>query len=298
MDSMSPPHPRDAWPGAAALSALDPSAEAWQRTAARWIGNADRIAAMTAGASEALIERLAPARGERVLDVASGAGDPSLRIAALVGATGAVLATDLVPEMLAALRERARRLGLGQVDTLVSDAESLTPVPASFDAACSRFGVMFFADPERALAAMARAVRPGGRLVLAAWSAREANPYFTLAMDALDAAGVPPLELPVSTRTVFEFAEPGRLAATATRAGWREVRSETIRFEMRLPGCAPGGLLDAYADLSDKVSDRLLGVPDVARVRAQAALAAAAAPFERGPDIAFPAESLLVIGRV
>jgi ubiquinone/menaquinone biosynthesis C-methylase UbiE len=274
-----------------------PSAvQSWREHSARWIANADRIAAMTAPVSDALLARLAPARGARVLDLACGVGDPALRIAARVGPTGAVVAIDAVPPMLDELRERARALGLSNVETVCAEADRLDVQPASFDAACSRFGVMFFADAPRALAVMRGAVRAGGRLVVAAWSLPALNPYFTLAMSTLDAAGVPPLELPPGTRTVWEYAEPGLLAAGATRAGWHDVQPETVPFEMVVPCCAPQALLETYEQLSDKVATRLSGCDAARRQAARAALAEAAAPHVRGADIALPAEALLVSG--
>jgi ubiquinone/menaquinone biosynthesis C-methylase UbiE len=276
---------------------MNPSAvPTWQAQAARWIANADRTAALTAAVSDALLAALQPARGERVLDVACGVGDPALQIAARVGEHGAVLAADAVEPMLAALSERANARGLSNVATLHRRAESLDVPPGGFDAACSRFGVMFFDDAERALAGMRRAVRADGRLVVAAWSVAERNPFFTLAMTALDAAGAPPLDLPAGTRTVFEHAEPGLLAGTATRAGWRSVSTRSVRFEMRLPDCRPEHLIDVYEELSDKVVTRLSGCSAGQQEAARAALAASSRPYARGPDIALPAEALLVCG--
>lgn len=275
----------------------DTTRQAWQQNAARWIGNAERIAAMTAPVTDALIATLHAAPGQRVLDVACGAGDPALRLAARVGAAGAVLATDPVPSMLDALRARARALGLANVDTRCTPAEDLDAPADSFDAACSRFGVMFFADPPRALDGMRRAVRPGGRLAVAAWSLPERNPYFTLAMSALDEAGAPALDVPAGTRGVFEHAEPGLLASLAARAGWRDVETACVRFHMRIDDCGPGTLLDAYAGLSGKVAERLGGCDAAVRRAARAALARAAAAFADGDAIALPAEALITSGR-
>ena len=271
--------------------------QAWSEQAPHWIGRARRTAAMTAPATRALLERLAPRAGERVLDVAAGCGDPALAIAALVGPDGGVTATDGVPEMLVALDEAARAAGLRNVTTLRASAESLDVEPASHDAACSRFGVMFFADPLAGLANLRRAVRPGGRLVVMAWSAPAANPYFGVTMEALDAAGAPPLQVPPGLKTPFEFSEPGRLAALAGRAGWSQVREEEVAFTMDLPDTAPEGALDALAQLSTKVQSRLEGLDAAVRERARAALAERVRPFARDGALRFPAVALLVSGR-
>jgi ubiquinone/menaquinone biosynthesis C-methylase UbiE len=283
--------------GAPSGPAAGTELQAWLDQAAHWIARADRTRAMTAPATRALLASLDLHPGERVLDVAAGCGDPALAIAAQVGAGGAVTATDGVPEMVAALAQAAQSAGLSNVSTRLSSAESLDVAPASHDAACCRFGVMFFADPLAALRAMHRAVRPGGRLAVMAWGAPAANPYFTLAMEALDAAGAPPLQTPPGAKTVFEFGEPGRLAALARSAGWQSVTEESVRFTMDLADTTPDTALDTLAALSTQVGKRLEDLGRTLRERARALLAEHVRPFVRGPVVAFPAQALLVAGR-
>ena len=271
--------------------------QAWREQAAHWIARAGRTRAMTAPATRALLGSLDLHRGDRVLDVAAGCGDPALAIAALVGPAGAVTATDGVPEMVAALVEAARSAGLSNVSARLSSAETLDVAPASHDAACCRFGIMFFADPLAALRGMRRAVRPAGRLAVMAWGEPAANPYFTLAMQALDAAGAPPLQSPPGAKTVFEFAEPGRLAALARSAGWQSGAEESVGFTMDLVDTAPEAALDRFAELSGKVGKRVEDLDAAVRAQASALLAAGARPFVRGADLALPAQALLVTGR-
>jgi len=271
--------------------------QAWLEQAAHWIARSDRTRAMTAPATRSLLESLDVHPGDRVLDVAAGSGDPALAIAALVGPSGSVTATDGVPDMVAALVEAARAAGLSNVNAKLSSAETLDVAPASHDAACCRFGVMFFADPLAALRAMHRAVRPGGRLAVMAWGAPAANPYFTLAMESLDAAGAPPLPTPPGAKTVFEFGEPGRLAALARSAGWQSVTEESVRFTLDLVDTTPDTALDVLASLSTKVGKRVEGLDRAVRERARALLAEHVSPFVRGPVVAFPAQALLVAGR-
>jgi ubiquinone/menaquinone biosynthesis C-methylase UbiE len=283
--------------GAGAPQSGNIDLQAWTEQAAHWIGRAQRTQSMTAAATQALLARLDPRRGERVLDVAAGCGDPALAIAALVGPTGSVTATDAVPEMVAALGEAARVAGLSNLTARLSSAETLDLPPASHDAACCRFGVMFFSDPLAALRSLRRCVRPGGRLAVMAWGLPAANPYFSVAMEALDAAGAPPPEAPPGLKTVFEFAEPRRLAALAEQAGWQAVTEETVSFTMDLPGTRPDTALGTLAELSRKVEGRLAGLDGAGRERARAVLAERLSPYVRGPDLAFPAQAVLVAGR-
>ncbi len=270
---------------------------AWNDSAERWIMNADRIAAMTVEASDALIALLQPEPGQRLLDVAAGVGDPTFRLAGIVGPVGHITATDGVAGMCEELKRRAAARGLAQITVLARPAEALDFPASSFDGACCRFGAMFFADPEQALRRMLRAVRRDGRLVLAVWAEKQANPYFTLVMDALDEVGAPPVPLVPGTRTPFEFSHPGDLLGVAQRAGWRNVHENAASLSMRLPATTPATLLDALAAMSGRVADRLalLDPSQLASVRAE--VARRGAPFVQGPDIVFPARILLISGQ-
>src|SRR3954470_12736435 len=90
--------------------------------------------------SERLVEMAGVEPGSRVLDVAAGYGEPSLTAARKAGAEGAVVATDISPEMLGLGRERAGEAGVENIEFVRSDAASLEFPDASFDAAVSRWG--------------------------------------------------------------------------------------------------------------------------------------------------------------
>ncbi|HEX5011340.1 MAG TPA: class I SAM-dependent methyltransferase [Planctomycetota bacterium] len=268
----------------------------WEQSVETWTRNTDRIERLTADATAALLARLQPRPGQRLLDFAAGSGDPSLQLAQLVGPTGHVLATDGVREMLAVLERRAAELHLGNLSVLHAPAEELALPEASFDGACSRFGIMFFPHPPRALARIHRAVRPGGRVAVAAWGAREKNPFFTLVFDTLEELGVPD-PAPPEARTVFEFSEPGKLAATLEAAGWHDVREEREPMRMPLPGANPDGLLDFLADMSRRTSERLAPLDAATRERARQILARRAARYARTGGMDFPGEVLVASGR-
>ena len=112
------------------------------------------------------IHRLAPAPGERVLDVAAGTGWGTRRVAAR-GAR--VHGVDFGDDLVAAARALAAEQGL-EIEFSTAEAENLPFEEASFDLVMSTFGVMFATDPEAAAAELARVCRPGGRLGLATWS--------------------------------------------------------------------------------------------------------------------------------
>lgn len=105
------------------------------------------------------------ARGDRVLDVATGDGNAAIECARR-GAS--VVAIDLTPKQIARAKERCAAEGV-EVDLRVGDAMALGVDDDSFDVVLSVLGVMFAPDPDVAVAELARAVRPGGVVALASW---------------------------------------------------------------------------------------------------------------------------------
>ena len=113
---------------------------------------------------------------DRVLDIGCGTGQTT-REAALVTSDGDALGVDIDGRMVARARELADREGVPNVRFEVGDAQA-HPFPSeAFDVAISRFGTMFFSDPDMAFRNIARAVRAGGRLVMMVWRARDRNEW-------------------------------------------------------------------------------------------------------------------------
>ena len=82
--------------------------EDWTRRGKHWDSRADEVAEMADRFNQPLIEAVGIAPGHKVLDLASGAGEPALTVAGMVAPEGSVHCTDLVPEMMEG-REAARR---------------------------------------------------------------------------------------------------------------------------------------------------------------------------------------------
>ena len=107
--------------------------------------------------------------GQRVLDVAAGTGDLARAFARQVGASGLVVHTDINEAMLRAGRDRLTDEGL-LLPTALCDAEGLPFADASFDVVSVAFGLRNMTHKERALAEMARVLKPGGRLLVLEFS--------------------------------------------------------------------------------------------------------------------------------
>lgn len=113
--------------------------------------------------------------------------------------------------------------GLERVRFVQADAQPYPFEPASFDAAFSQFGVMFFADPAAAFTNIRRSLRPNGRLAFVCWRALEENPLDFLPLRAA-AAHLPPL--PASDPDApgpFSFADQARVRDILGRAGFVEI---------------------------------------------------------------------------
>lgn len=136
------------------------------RQQAMWAtGDFHRIGVAQVGVGERLVRSLKVRAGERVLDVAAGAGNTALAAARRFAE---VLATDYVPDLLRHADERAAAEGL-PLETAVADAQDLPYEDASFDVVTSTFGAMFAPDQSRTASELIRVLRPGGRLGMANW---------------------------------------------------------------------------------------------------------------------------------
>ncbi len=115
--------------------------------------------------------------GQRVLDIAAGAGEPAVSAAQRVGPDGYVLATDISEGIVELAREVARERGFAQVHTRVMDGERLDLPDASFDAVLCRLGLMYMPHPVTALREWRRALKPGGRVAVVVFSTPERNSW-------------------------------------------------------------------------------------------------------------------------
>lgn len=181
---------------------------------------------LTAGVSRRMVELAglaAPASGpgQRVLDIATGRGEPAIQAARAVGPSGVVVGTDLDPELLAMARERAAREGIENLELVVADAHTLAGLPTiPFDAVLARWGLMYLDRPADALRRIRALVRPGAPLVAAMWVEPERAPALSMPRDVLGRlVSLPPRDLTVPG--TFRFADPAETRRVFADAGWR-----------------------------------------------------------------------------
>jgi len=193
-----------------------------------------KSAVMGRDVTEALVTYADPQLNMRVLDVASGAGEPAIPIAKRIAPTGHVIALDLSADLLTIAAERARQRGLTNITTQRADAHQLPFPDEQFDLATSRFGVMFFADTQRAFRELHRVLKPGARACFAVWGSKD-QPYFASTIGVVHAlAGGPPIE--PNGPDPFRFSRSGSLSEELAKSGFANVQEETRTVPWTWPG--------------------------------------------------------------
>lgn len=188
------------------------------------------IVAQLAPVAAAMIEGLGIAGDQEHLDVASGTGEPGLSIARRA-TRGRVVLTDLAPQMLEIAARRARAQGIANIETTVCSADDLPFADAAFDSVSVRFGYMFLPDLGAATGEFARVLRPGGRLCASVWVRPEANPWTSIAMQAI-ATEVAPAPPDPDGPGMFRCAAPGRVGALFAGAGLRDIAEWDVPVEL------------------------------------------------------------------
>jgi ubiquinone/menaquinone biosynthesis C-methylase UbiE len=142
---------------------------------AKWLANLERFEGMIAPIGEALLKQAEFKPGERVLDIGCGGGGTTIAIAKSVAPTGDVLGIDISPDLTTASTKRAADAGVSNIRFMCADAANVQLADGPYNRLFSRFGSMFFSEPDKAFASLASLLRPGARIDLAVWAAPRDN---------------------------------------------------------------------------------------------------------------------------
>jgi SAM-dependent methyltransferase len=265
---------------------------AWAGLSAGWEKWDAVIMDQLAPVSAAMIERLDVAAGDRVLDIASGTGEPGLSIARLAPA-GRVVLTDLSAEMLDVAARRAATQGVSNIETTVCSADDLPFDDATFDSVSVRFGYMFFPDMAKATAEFARVLRPGGRLCSSVWVKPEENPWTTIAMQAIAAEAVVPPPDP-DRPNMFRCAAPNYVSALYEGAGLRDVAEWDVAVELVTE--SPEQYWDMISEHVSLAVAALQQVDEPARERIRAQALAQVSAFEQDGHVRVPGMARCIVG--
>lgn len=186
--------------------------------------------------SERLVELAGVEPGSRVLDVAAGYGEPALTAARRAGREGRVVATDISAEMVAFGRERAAAAGVDNVEFMQADASSLDFPVASFDAAVSRWGIIFEPDAEAAAGRIRGFLRPDARMAISSWGEPDQVPFLSIPMrTTMERFGLQPP--PAGTPGPLSRPTPAAIAGLLEGGGFSDVAVEQaeVVFEFDSP---------------------------------------------------------------
>lgn len=248
----------------------------------------DFFAPVTERAIDPLLDAVAMAPGDAVLDVATGPGTGAGRAAAR--AAGRVVGVDLSRAMLAVAAARHP-----SVDFREADAERLPFADATFDAVVCNFGVGHFPRPETAADEFVRVLKPGGRAALSWWDFTGGARLNGVFLDAVTAAGVSaPANLPAGP-PVTRFSHADTLRALLERSGLADVIVGDHRWVVRVESADAwwrGGLGSMV-----RVAALVLTQPDDVQRRIRAAFEDLAAAYRAGDRFDVPMAAKVAAGR-
>lgn len=253
-----------------------------------------KSAAMGTPVTNALVDYAQPSLGIHVLDLASGTGEPAISLGMRVGPQGHVTALDLSADLLEIAEKRARARGLANITAQQADAHSLPFPDNSFDLATSRFGVMFFRNPEAALRELCRVLRPGARACFLAWGPFD-QPYWQSMMGVVHRHVGGPLLDPEGPNP-FRFAEAGSLSGVLRSAGFTQVEEETKTLPWAWPGPAEE-VWEQNRAVAVPFRPMLERVPAEQWPKIHAKVHQAVAQYWDGEKIAFGARVVLASGK-
>ena len=249
---------------------------------------------MFAPITQALVEDGQIGRGQAVLDIATGPGEPALSVAALVGPEGRIFGIDPSSEMVAAARRAADRLGLRNAQFEVALADHLPFQEDTFDAVVSRFGIMFFPSPVDAVREMLRVLKPGRKLALAVWHFAERNPFHYTLSRVIDRYVDSPPPAP-DALDAFRFAAPGKLVQVLTEAGAIAPSERLLQFTIQ----APTSVEDFWIlrrEMSDKLREKIAMLSKEQMTEVSSQVLEGLREYSTDHGMSFPAEVLIVSG--
>jgi SAM-dependent methyltransferase len=264
----------------------------WAAVAPAWAEHAAYADARGAGMADRMLALTSPRPGERVLELACGPGGLGLAAADRVAPDGEIVLSDLATEMTAIAATRATALGLKNVCTRVLDLERIAEPDEAYDVVLCREGLMFAPDPARAAREIGRVLRPGGRVAVAVWGARERNPWLGLVLDAVAAQlgrPVPPAGVPGP----FSLADADQLEALLAAAGLDDVAVEELPVPLRAASFEEWWMRTSA--LAGPLAAILPSLPAPARNAIEARLRIAIEPYRTEPGLAFPGVSLIAV---
>ncbi|MEQ1680399.1 MAG: methyltransferase domain-containing protein [Nitrospira sp.] len=232
--------------------------------------------------------------GMRVLDLGSGTGYPALLAAQTVGPSGNVTGIDLAEQMLEAARRKAASLKLSNITFKTGDVTTLPFEAASFDAITTRFCLMFLPEIPKAVAEIARILKPDTWVAAAVWSAPEKNPYLKIPIDSIKQF----VDLPPPDPTapgIFRLANPGELASMLEQAGLANISEQEFLGDVRF--AAADDYFSSLMDIAAPIQNLWAQLSAAQQIEAKQRIIQTSGQYRKGTAIALPIAVRIVAAR-
>jgi SAM-dependent methyltransferase len=207
-----------------------------EQSGPRWVRYQQRLDAQIDPLGLAAMQRAEVKPGEHILDVGCGCGQTSLELAERVGPRGSVLAIDISQPMLARAQERRDELKVANLQFLHADAQTYPFERERLELIFSRFGVMFFDNPQVAFHNLCTALRPSGRLCFICWQTLEKNDWVRIPLRAASQYVQLPSPSSPNAPGPFALADPDRVRRILEAAGFSAVHLESYETQLSLGG--------------------------------------------------------------
>ena len=239
---------------------------------------------------EALIEALAAAPGDKILDLASGTGEPALTLAKRSPHTE-IIGIDAAPAMVAVAQKKATAEQLKNIRFHTMAAENLDFGDESFDRILCRFGVMLFEDPLKGVKEIQRVLKPGGHFAFAVWSTAETMTTLRWASQAFKDRILEEDQPPAAK--VSSLGAPGAIESLLEKSGLNQYQVQAKRFDYQFQS------FDDYwnkVEASDIMKQQFDALPDHQSEQVRNEIARFAHDFQTENGLIIPHEYLLVTG--
>jgi SAM-dependent methyltransferase len=265
------------------MAAFDPikyrqtTREQWQTAAAAWHRWGPLLSDWLDPATELMLNMAGVGAGNRVLDVAAGAGGQTFVAARRVGASGFVLATDIS----------------ANIATQVADGEQLEVELRTFDAVISRVGLIYFPDQQRALEGTKKALKPGGRIAAIVYSTAEMNGFFSVPVSIIRRRAQLPPRAPGQPGP-FSLGGPGVLERLFREAGFGDIQVRAVPAPVRMRSASE--CVRFERESFGALHQMLSGLDDAGREASWQEIATELAKFETPSSFVGPCELLIGVG--
>jgi SAM-dependent methyltransferase len=265
----------------------------------RWAQDDDIMARLLQPVTEALLDHAAVEGCKQALDVGCGGGSQSVMLAQRLGEGAQVRGVDISAPMLqvAAAKAETPASGRAALQFTRADASEHDFGPTSFDLVFSRFGVMFFDDPEAAFGNIRRAMQPGAKLAFCCWQSLKENAWTWIPLQAALQQLPPPEPMPANAPGPFALADAERTRGILANAGFADIDLYAYRPTLRI-GEAPD-LGQAVRELAriGPVARLLTGQPEATLARVLPAMEKALEPYYKDGALHLPAAIWLATAR-